>query len=250
MLRIRRGSPPDADRAFPEARRRAVAGMLRIGRQADFRRAAVGAVLFVVAAGTVPALGGVRSPALTHRIAAFALTAVAGVSGLLAARSAGNQLGRLVALRAGRGAAGVLRLIATLAGYVIVLATVAALLTFPVSRLLLSGAITGVIVGIAAQQSLSNAFAGMVVLFSRPFAVGDYITLRSGGMGGQYDGEVLAIGLMYTTLLTAEGPIILPNSGVVAAATGVRTPPDPDAAAAAEPPDDPDAPEPPPTPGR
>jgi hypothetical protein len=91
-----------------------------------------------------------------------------------------------------------------------------------------------------------------VVLFSRPFAVGDYITLRSGGMGGQYDGEVLAIGLMYTTLLTAEGPIVLPNSGVVAAATGVRTPPDPDAAAT-EPPDDlddPDAPAPPPTPGR
>jgi small-conductance mechanosensitive channel len=233
MLRMRRGRPAPRDAAeaavVAEARRRAVAEVLQLGRRADFRRAAVGAVLFLAAAGTVPALGGVRSPHLTHRIAAFAVTAVAAVSGLLATRSAANELGRLVALRAGRGAAGVLRLVATLGGYLVVLATVAALLTFPVSRLLLSGAITGVIVGIAAQQSLSNAFAGLVVLFSRPFAVGDYITLRNGGMGGQYDGEVLAIGLMYTTLLTTEGPIMLPNSGVVASATGVRTPPDPEA---------------------
>jgi small-conductance mechanosensitive channel len=97
----------------------------------------------------------------------------------------------------------------------------------PVDRLLLSGAITGVIVGIAAQQSLGNAFAGLVLLFSRPFMVGDYITLRSGALGGQYDGEVTAITLMYTRLGTEDGPIFLPNSGVLAAASGPRPKPEP-----------------------
>jgi hypothetical protein len=48
------------------------------------------------------------------------------------------------------------------------------------------------------------------------------ITLRSGVLGGQYDGEVTAITLMYTRLATAEGLISLPNSGVLASASGPR----------------------------
>jgi small-conductance mechanosensitive channel len=104
--------------------------------------------------------------------------------------------------------------------------TVLALVAVPVEQLLVSGAITGVILGIAAQQSLSNVFAGLTLLFSRPFAVGEYITLRNGGLGGQFDGEVAAIGLTFTTLHTEEGPINLPNSAVLAAATGPRPRPD------------------------
>ena len=41
---------------------------------------------------------------------------------------------------------------------------------------------------------------------------------------GQYDGEVTAIGLIYTTLHTGEGPMFFPNSTVLAAATGRRSP--------------------------
>ncbi len=45
-----------------------------------------------------------------------------------------------------------------------------------------------------------------------------------GGLGGQYDGEVTAIGLIYTTLHTGEGSMSFPNSTVLAAATGRRSP--------------------------
>lgn len=143
---------------------------------------------------------------------------------MLAVHGGANELSRIFGLRGGPGVAGVLRLLVMLGGDLAVLVTVLGLLSVPIGQLLLSGAVTGVVVGIAAQQSLGHAFAGLVLLMARPFTVGDCITLRSGGLGGQYDGEVTAIGLIYTTLHTGEGPMSFPNSTVLAAATGRRSP--------------------------
>ena len=42
-----------------------------------------------------------------------------------------------------------------------------------VSQLVLGGAITTVFLSIAAQQALGNVFAGLVLVFARPFQVGD-----------------------------------------------------------------------------
>jgi small conductance mechanosensitive channel len=77
-----------------------------------------------------------------------------------------------------------------------------------------------VVVGIAAQQTLGNIFAGMVLLFVRPFVVGDHIVLRSGPLGGAYEGRVTDIGLFYVDLVTEDGPVKLPNAGVLAGAIG------------------------------
>ena len=64
----------------------------------------------------------------------------------------------------------------------------------PVGQLVLGGAVTGILVGIAGQQTLANIFAGLVLLLSRPFGVGDLIRLRSGALGGQIEGTVTEIG--------------------------------------------------------
>lgn len=199
-----------------------VANARQIVRRPDFRRAIVCGVLFMFGASAVPWIGGVHSPHLGVRLTAIAVAVLAAVLGATAVHSLAGEVSRLVAVSGGLSTAGTLRWLITAVGYVLVLVTVLATIAVPVQQLLVSGAITGVIIGIAAQQSLSNAFAGLTLLFSRPFAVGDYITLRSGGLGGQYDGEVAAIGLTFTMLHTAEGPINLPNSAVLAAATGPR----------------------------
>jgi small-conductance mechanosensitive channel len=197
-------------------------------RRADFRRAIGCGVLALAAPGVVLILGGVHAHAFSTRIGVYAAIAGCGIFGLIAVRSAANEVARLVGASGGVSAANVLRWVITVGGYLIVVVEVLSLLTVPLDQLLATGAITGVIVGIAAQQSLGNAFAGLVLLFSRPFVVGEYITLRSGALGGQYDGEVTAITLMYTRLATGDGPIALPNSGVLAAATGQREiPPEP-----------------------
>src|SRR5207237_2104425 len=123
-----------------------------------------------------------------------------------------------------------LRLAVQIIGYLVVIITVLALLAVKIESVLLSGAIGSVVLGLAAQQALGNAFAGVVLLVSRPFVVGDYITLRAGAIGGQYDGQVTAITLMFTMMDTQDGPMSLPNAAVLAGATGRRSAPEIDAA--------------------
>ena len=199
----------------------ALAGARAVVRRVDFRRVVLFGVIALAAPGVYYYLGGLAARG-GQRIGVFVSIGACFVFGLLAVRSAANEVARMVRARGGVAPANVLRWIITLVGYLIVVIEVITLLGVPVDRLLVSTAVTGVIVGIAAQQSMGNAFAGLVLLFSRPFVVGDYITLRSGALGGQYDGEVTAITLMYTRLATEDGPISLPNSGVLAAASGPR----------------------------
>jgi hypothetical protein len=96
------------------------------------------------------------------------------------------------------------------------------LLSLPVGQLVLGGALTGVLVGIAAQQTLANLFAGIVLLLSKPFVVGDDVHLWSGPLGGEFDGTVLEVGLTYVRIEGSNGEFRLPNAQVLSAAVGPR----------------------------
>jgi small-conductance mechanosensitive channel len=149
----------------------------------------------------------------------FALT------GAYSVRRTGREVMRVLSVRLGLGHASVVRWVLTVAGYLIIGFTVLGLLDVNVGSLLLGGAVTGVVVGIAAQQSLGNVFAGVVLLLSRPFTVGDDIRLRSGALAGELNGRVTGMGLTYVALLTEEGPMSVPNAQVLAAAVGPQLPP-------------------------
>ena len=86
------------------------------------------------------------------------------------------------------------------------------------STLAVGGAITAVILGLAAQQTFGNLFAGTVLLSARPFRVGDLIRLQTGQVGGEVEGTVSSLGLLYTTLSRGADTILVPNSVVLAAA--------------------------------
>jgi hypothetical protein len=107
-----------------------------------------------------------------------------------------------------------------LVGAVTTLLVTLVLFNVPVGQLLLGGALTSVFVGIAAQQALSNVFAGLVLLLSRPFRVGDAIRLRAGALSGEIDGTVTEIGITYLRLNCADGLISIPNSQVLNAVVG------------------------------
>ncbi len=83
--------------------------------------------------------------------------------------------------------------------------------------LAVGGGFTAVVVGLAAQQTLGNAFAGMVLISARPFRVGDRVRLQAGALGGQIDGVVSEQGLLYTTLSQGLEKVMIPNNGVLAA---------------------------------
>jgi small-conductance mechanosensitive channel len=118
----------------------------------------------------------------------------------------------------GEAHAGVVRYVLLLAG-VFTIATIS-LYLFGVKpdKLLLGGAVTGVLLGIAAQQSLGNLFAGLVLLFAGPFRVGDRVRFRAGALSGEIEGTVTDLSLAYVRLDTAQGQMLLPNSQALAAA--------------------------------
>ena len=128
--------------------------------------------------------------------------------------------------------AAVVRYALVLIGAVTTLLVTLVLFDVPVGQLLLGGALTSVFVGIAAQQALSNVFAGLVLLLARPFKVGDSIRLRAGALSGEIGGTVSEIGITYVRLATADGMVSVPNSQVLNAVVGplppgTRLPPPP-----------------------
>ncbi|HKQ39621.1 MAG TPA: mechanosensitive ion channel domain-containing protein [Verrucomicrobiae bacterium] len=76
---------------------------------------------------------------------------------------------------------------------------------------LLAGAgVLGVGFGLATQGVLSNVVAGLIIIFTKPFRVGEYIDII-----GQY-GQVERIELMSTTLLHGDrSRVIIPNRKIV-----------------------------------
>jgi MscS family membrane protein len=76
----------------------------------------------------------------------------------------------------------------------------------PVATVIAVTASVGIAVGFAAQDILKNIFGGIMILFDRPFQVGDKIQL------GDYYGEVIKIGLRSTKIVTADdSTVTIPN---------------------------------------
>jgi small-conductance mechanosensitive channel len=80
------------------------------------------------------------------------------------------------------------------------------------STLAVGGAFTAVIVGLAAQQTLGNLFAGLVLLSARPFRVGERVRLVGGALAGSQEGIASSLGLFYTSLVSGADRILVPNN--------------------------------------
>jgi small conductance mechanosensitive channel len=107
-------------------------------------------------------------------------------------------------------------------GFLIRLTTIAVVIALALriaglrsGTLALGGAVTAVVLGLAAQQTLGNLFAGLVLLSTRPFRVGDRVRLVGGALAGQLEGIVSSLGLFYTTLVSGADRILVPNAVVL-----------------------------------
>ena len=70
-------------------------------------------------------------------------------------------------------------------------------------------AAAGAAVALALQGSLSNLASGILIIFTKPFIHGDFIT------GGGCEGTVDSIDLLYTTIITNDNKIVnIPNSAL------------------------------------
>jgi small-conductance mechanosensitive channel len=135
------------------------------------------------------------------------------VLGWTLARAVGRGLGPVLFRRmdpATAGTVGFLIRLVTILVTALVAAQIAGLST---RSLTVGGAFTAVIFGLAAQQTLGNLIAGMVLLSARPFRVGERVRLM--GSGVQVEGIVSQLGLLYTVFSVGEDETMVPNSVVL-----------------------------------
>jgi len=137
------------------------------------------------------------------------------VLGWALARSLGRGIAPGLYGRLDPGTAGtvgfLVRLLA-IAGMLIVALRVAGL---DAGALAVGGAFTAIVLGLAAQQTLGNLFAGLVLLSTRPFRVGERVRMQGGPLGGSIEGIAASLGLFYTTLVSGANRILVPNSVIL-----------------------------------
>jgi len=95
--------------------------------------------------------------------------------------------------------------------YLLTALVMAGSLNIDVSSLIALVGVFGLAVSLAVQDVLGNVAGGMVLLFSKPFTLGDYVSTADG------EGEVAEITLTHTKLDTPSGQrVMLPNSRLTA----------------------------------
>jgi small-conductance mechanosensitive channel len=192
---------------------------------------AIIALLFAIAAGVLSHQArhdsGIFSAtnATTNQLIAAGLAVAFLIFGSVATYSLAGKVRELLQPKMGTAHAAVAGYAILIVGAFTTLVITLELFAVPVGQLVLGGALTSVFVGIAAQQALGNVFAGLVLLFARPFQVGDAIRLRAGALGGTLDGIVTDIGITYVRFDTDGSVMSIPNSQVLNAIVG-PIPPD------------------------
>ena len=131
------------------------------------------------------------------------------------ARDVGRALGPMLFRRLDPATAGTVGFLIRLATVVLALLVALRIAGLQPRTLAVGGAFTAVILGLAAQQTLGNLFAGMVLLSARPFRVGDRVRLQGGNLAGDIEGVVSSLGLLYTVFASGEDAIMVPNSAVL-----------------------------------
>lgn len=91
----------------------------------------------------------------------------------------------------------------------VVLATLSSL-QFDVSSMIAAIGAAGIAAGFAVKDTLANVASGIVIVFTKPFVIGDFIELPD---LPENTGNVTKIDTMFTTLVTPDNKtVIIPNS--------------------------------------
>ena len=160
------------------------------------------------------------SSPLTNELIAYGTAVLFLVFGSAATYGLAGKARELLEPKAGTAHSAIARYAILIVGAFATLVITLELFAVPVGQLVLGGALTSVFVGIAAQQALSNVFAGLVLVVARPFRVGDAIRFRAGALGGTIDGIVTDIGITYVRVNTDGTMMSIPNSQVLNAVVG------------------------------
>ena len=82
--------------------------------------------------------------------------------------------------------------------------------------ILVGAGFLGIVVGLAARQTLGALLAGFVLMFSRPFEIGDWVVI------GDYEGIVTDITIVTTRMQTFDGEYVMVPNDVVSSESVVN----------------------------
>ena len=134
------------------------------------------------------------------------------------ARDFGRALGPALAKRVDPGTAGTIGFIVRLVLLIVALLIALRIAGLTPRTVAVGGAVTAIVIGLGAQSTIGNLFAGLLLLSVQPFRVGERVRLQAGNLAGQLEGTVAQLGLLYVTLTQGDDVILVPNNTVVTAA--------------------------------
>jgi small-conductance mechanosensitive channel len=148
------------------------------------------------------------------RIAAALLLATVGWR---FARDVGRAVGPRLMRRFDQGTASTVSFLVQLVTLLVIVVVALRIVDLNPRAIALGGAVTAVVIGLAAQSTLGNVIAGIMLQASRPFRVGERVRLQGGPLGATVEGTVASQGLIYTTLQRGNGQIMVPNNSALGA---------------------------------
>lgn len=112
----------------------------------------------------------------------------------------------------------IIRILIRIIGAIIVISIIISFLSEDPIIAASIGTITAIVIGFASQNVLGNLISGLYLAITRPFRIGDRVTVFGN------TGIVFDIGLLYSRLRTDEGDIILaPNLSMVSTTIIIRS---------------------------
>lgn len=135
--------------------------------------------------------------------------------GLVGVWVLGHTIESTVSQLIGAASASLVRKIVSAVLVLAILLASLARLKVDLSGYLVSLGVTAVVIGFAAQTTIGNLIAGMLVLISKPFRKGDYIRVNI--TGGPIEGRIEEISFLRSRVLTNDGiSISVPNTVMLA----------------------------------
>ena len=84
---------------------------------------------------------------------------------------------------------------------------------FPIGSIVAGAGLIGLTISLAAQESASNLFSGIVILLDKPFSIGDWITV------GNVEGEVIDINFRSTRIRSMDHSVVIITNSQICAST-------------------------------
>lgn len=156
-------------------------------------------------------------PGLEREVQVASVALLVGL-GWAVARDLARAFGPALLSRLGPETAATLGFTLRLAGIGLITLVALRVAGLPPQTLAFGGAAAAVVIGLAAQQTLGNLFAGVVMLSSRPFRIGERVRFQGGNLAGQLEGTVVSLGLMYLEMTDGPNRVMVPNAAALACA--------------------------------